>query len=326
MQSAELKTIESDLPNAGRPAVSIRHFASCITSVRPKRGRLLKCLAYLVLVIGGRFVAADEPKRLTHDGRQKQSPVFCWGGRELVYVDFADATLFQLRRLVVADGTSELLHSKSAPAEFEPTWSVDGENYAHLKLRGVLSISIVVRDRQGTLLHEIQPGGGFNGYRSPALAPDHSRLAFSYAEKGAQQIYSSQLNGEDRKQLTETTGINNWPCYSPDGRSIVFGSSRDGNFEIYRMNSDGLDARRLTDDPFQDIRPRFSPDGQRIAFTSHRDGNAEIYVMNADGSKPQRVTDNPERDDYAEWHPDGKSLVIVSERDGKHDLYLINVP
>jgi Tol biopolymer transport system component len=272
-----------------------------------------------------RFCSADEPVRLTLDGRQKSSPVFRDGGKELIYVDFADATLFQLKRLVMADGTSELLHPKSAAAEFEPIWSADGDAYAHLKLRGVLSVSIVVRDRQGNVLHEIQPGGGFNGYRSPALAPDHSRLAFSSADRGTQQIVSSSLAGEDRKALTESSGINNWPAYSPDGQWIVFGSSRDGNFEIYKMAADGSQTVRLTDSPFQDLRPRFSPDGKQIAFTSHRDGNAEIYVMNSDGSSPRRITDNEGRDDYADWHPDGTRLVVVCERDGQHDLYLLPV-
>lgn len=293
--------------------------------------RALTQAALFTLALGALLIAiapasAAEPQRLTHDGRQKSSPVFRNGGRELVYVDFADATLFQLRRLVLADGTSELLHPQVTSAEFEPTWSADGECYACLKLRGVLSIGIIVRDKQGATLCEISPGPGFAGYRSPALAPDHTRLAFSFAERGAQQIYSSQLDGQKRQQLTATTGINNWPSYAPDGRTIVFGSSRDGNFEIYRMNVDGSDPIRLTDDPFQDIRPRYSPDGRRIAFTSHRDGNAEIYVMQSDGSRPLRVTQNPDRDDYAEWHPDGKRLVIVSERDGHHDLYLVTAP
>lgn len=277
---------------------------------------------WLFMVSAG---SADEPLRLTHDGRQKSSPVFRNRGQEVVYVDFADRSLFQLRKLVIADGSTEKLHAESAAAEFEPTWSADGECYSYLKLRGVLSISIIVRDKQGAILNEIMPGGGFNGYRSPALSPDHSRLAFSYGERGAQQIYSAKLNGEDRKTLSESAGINNWPSYSPDGRSIVFGSSRDGNFEIYCMNVDGSNARRLTDNPFQDIRPRFSPDGRRIAFTSHRDGNAEIYVMNNDGSELRRVTDNDERDDYPEWHPDGQRLVIVSERNGEHDLYMVRL-
>lgn len=288
--------------------------------------RLGLLLCGLMLPFATFRATAADPLRLTHDGRQKSSPVFRDEGRELIYVDFADPTLFQLRRLLLADGTNELLHSGSTAVEFEPTWSADGERYAHLKLRGVLSISIVVRDRQGVTLGEIMPAGGFNGYRSPTLSPDHSRLAFSYAERGTQQIYSSGLNGEDCRQLTDSAGISNWPSFSPDGRSIVFGSSRDGNFEIYCMNADGSDLRRLTNSPFQDLRPRFSPDGLRIAFTSHRDGNSEIYVMKVDGSVLERVTESPERDDYAEWHPDGQQLVIVSECDGKHDLYLLSLP
>ncbi|MDB5336239.1 MAG: exported protein of unknown function [Planctomycetaceae bacterium] len=283
-------------------------------------------LALCCLVLSTTTATAAEPQQLTRDGRQKSSPVFRDGGKELVYAEFNDAALFQLHRLVLADGTNELLHAKSTSAEFEPAWSADGERYVFCKLRGVLSVGMIVCDRQGATLNEILPGGGFCGYRSPALSPDHSRLLFSYAERGTQQIYSSQLNGEDRKALTESTGLNNWPSYAPDGRSIVFGSSRDGNFEIYRMQPDGSDVRRLTDHPLQDSRPRFSPNGQRLAFTSHRDGNAEIYVMNGDGSNLQRITQNEGRDDYAEWHPDGKQLVIVSEREGKHDLYLVAVP
>lgn len=267
--------------------------------------------------------SGTEPRRLTHDGRQKSSPVFRDGGQEVVFVEFADATLFQLRRLVLADGKNELLHADSTTAEFEPTWSADGERYAYCRLRGVLSVSITIRDKAGAKLNEIMPGGGFCGFRSPSLAPDHSRLAFSYGERGTQQIYTCLLDGEDRKPLAEARGISNWPAYSPDGQSIVFGSSRDGNFEIYVMHADGSNVRRLTDNPFQDSRPKFSPDGRRIAFTSHRDGNAEIYVMNSDGSGQRRVTNNPDRDDYAEWHPDGQHLVIVSEQGGMQDLYLI---
>lgn len=266
-----------------------------------------------------------EPVRLTQDGRQKLSPVFRDAGREIVYAEFRDANLFQLRRLVLADGKNELLHPTSTSAEFEPSFSADGECYAHLKLRGVLSVGITVRDKLGAVLHELHPGNGFVGFRSPALSPDHSRLVFSYADRGTQQIYASKLNGDDRQVLAESRGINNWPSFAPDGKSIVFGSSRDGDFDIYLMNPDGSNLRRLTQSPQQDSRPKFSPDGKRIAFVSHRDGNAEIYIMNADGSDQQRVTDNQERDDFPDWHPDGERLVIVSERAGKHDLYLVDV-
>jgi dipeptidyl aminopeptidase/acylaminoacyl peptidase len=292
---------------------------------RPTR-RFSLAIVCCLLAAAGRGALAAEFEQLTHDGRQKFSPVFRDGGREIVFVELVNPTLYQLRRLVLAGGASEPLHAAASTSEFEPAWSADGECYAFLKTRSALSVSVVVCDRRGAKLGEILPADGFCGYRSPALAPDHSRVAFSYAEKGSQQIYSARHDGGDRRALTDSRGINNWPSYSPDGQAIVFGSSRDGNFEIYRMRADGSDARRLTDSPLQDIRPRFSPDGKRIAFTSHRDGNAEIYVMTADGAAPRRVTENEERDDYPDWHPDGERMVVVSEREGKFDLYLLRVP
>lgn len=268
-------------------------------------------------------------QRLTHDGRLKFTPFFRDGGKDVIFVELVNPTLYQIRRLALEGekaGHSEPLNADGKTSEFEPAWSADGECYAYLKTRAALSVSVVVRNRQGMQLGEILPADGFCGYRSPAVAPDHSRVAFSYAEKGAQQIYSSKLNGEDRKLLTPWSGISNWPSYTPDGHAIVFSSSRDGNYELYRMNADGSDVRRLTESPFQDIRPRISPDGSRIAFTSHRDGNAEVYVMNTDGTNPVRVTNSTERDDYPDWHPDGKRLIVVSERRGKHDLYIIGIP
>lgn len=286
---------------------------------------ILPAIVCGLLAVGTNGLAA-EMEQLTRDGRLKFSPVFRDGGREIVFVELVNPTLYQLRRLVLADGKNVALHANAPTSEFEPAASADGECYAFLKTRSALSVSIVTRDKRGVDLGEILPGEGFCGYSGPALAPDHARVAFSYAEQGTQQIYSAKIGGEDRKRLTDSRGLNNWPSFSPDGRWIVFGSSRDGNFEIYRMNVDGSDLRRLTESPYQDIRPRFSPDSRRIAFTSHRDGNAEIYVMNADGSAVQRVTRSEERDDYADWHPSGDRLVIVSERQGKHDLYLVNCP
>lgn len=275
------------------------------------------------LLVHGAGVHAADFKQLTVDGRLKFTPVFRDRGKEIIFVELINPTLYQLRRLTLTDGKNSALHVNAPTSEFEPACSADGECYAFLKTRAALSVSIVVRDRRGVDLGEILPGEGFCGYSGPALAPDHSHVAFSFAEQGSQQIYSAKLNGSDRKRLTDSRGLNNWPSYAPDGRSIVFSSSRDRNFEVYRMNVDGSGLCRLTDSPNQDIRPRFSPDGRRIAFTSHRDGNAEIYVMNADGSNPYRVTRNDERDDYADWHPQGDQLVVVSERRGRHDLYLV---
>ncbi len=269
-------------------------------------------------------LGAAEPIRLTTDGVLKASPVFINGEREIIYADLEKPEQWRLRRLNLATQTVEPLHPKAMNSEFEPAISADGRVIAFVKTTGTLSVSIAIRTLATETEAIIPPGAGFSGLRAPAVAPDGSRVAFSFAD-GAQHIYSVDASGQDRKALTNGAGINTEPSYSPDGKSIAFASTRDGNFEIYVMTADGGNVRRLTTSPYRDLRPHFSLDGQRITFTSHRDGNAEIYVMNADGTSPRRLTRNPDRDEYPAWHPDDKRLVFVSERDGEHDLWMIGV-
>jgi len=283
-----------------------------------------RCVALAVLVaLAGGTCAAEGPVRLTPDGRLKFSPVVVSGGREIVYVELANPTLYRLSRLNLADGSTVPLHADAQTSEFEPAFTSDGKIYAYLKTSGVLRVNLVIQEVGGAKRGEVPPADGFSGMRSPALAPDRERVVYSFHDGGRQQLFEVDFSGKSKWALTDSAGINNWPAFSPDGREIVFGSSRDGDFEIYRMPAAGGAAQRLTFSPKQDIRPRFSPDGKRIAFTSHRDGNAEIYVMNVDGSQQRRLTDSPDRDDYCDWYPDGKRLVIVSERAGRHDLYAI---
>ncbi len=291
----------------------------------PKISAALACAVLLSLLnVSGGPLSAAEPVRLTTDGVLKFSPVFFNGDREIIYADLEKPEQWRLQRLNVATRAIEPLHPKAATSEFEPAVSADGRVFAFLKTTGILSVSVVIRTITTETEAVVPPGAGFSGLRAPAVAPDGSRVAFSFAD-GPQHIYTVDAQGQDRKALTTGDGVNTEPCYSPDGKSIAFSSTRDGNFEIYFMDADGANVRRLTNSPYRDLRPRFSPDGKRIAFTSHHDGNAEVYVMRADGTTPRRLTRNPDRDDYPTWHPDGRRLVCVSEREGEHDVYLIDV-
>src|SRR5262245_15850422 len=287
---------------------------------------ILACGTTALLDTTRGWCADGAPRQITRDGRLKFSPVAIGLKDEILYCELADPTLYRITRLSLTDGTTRPLNPQAQTSEFDPAVSADGGGIAYLKTIGPLRVNLVIEDAAGAKLGEVAPGEGFSGMRSPAFSPDHSLVAYSFGERGRQQLFIVRSDGTGKKPLTDSGGINNWPAFSIDGREIVFASSRDGDFEIYRMTADGGDVRRLTDSPGQDIRPRFSPDGKRIAFTSHRDGNANVYIMNADGSAVTRVTDSSDRDDYPDWMPDGRRLVYVAEHDGRHDLFLVDAP
>lgn len=270
---------------------------------------------------------ADEPRKLTIDGHVKRDPVLAKAdGSELIFTMLEKPTQLRLMKLNLKTQHVAAVHPEETRSEFEATVSADGRYLAFVQNRGNLSLALVIKDLAENKQADIPPQGGFSGMHCPAIAPDLSRVIYSYPEDGRQHLFECNLRAEQRRRLVDSEGVNNWPHFAADGSRVVFGSSRDDDFEIYVMRPDGTDARRLTHSPGQDIRPKFSPDGKRIAFTSNRDGNYEIYLMQADGSGVQRLTNNPEQDDCACWHPDGRSLIIVSERKGRHDLYQIAVP
>jgi dipeptidyl aminopeptidase/acylaminoacyl peptidase len=283
-------------------------------------------LVLLITLAHARCFAA-EPVQLTTDGHSKRDPVFFNPeGTELLYVRLEKPNQLRLIRHSLVNQTSTPFHPAETRSEFEPAVSANGRYLSFVQNRGNLSLALVIDDLMENQTHEVPPGGGFSGVRSPAFVPDNSRLLFSYPEEGRQQIYSVDLQAKNRRTVIDSEGVNNWPHFSSDGKQFVFSSSRDDDYEIYVAQADGSHARRLTNSPGQDIRPRFSPDGNRIVFTSNRDGNYEIYLMNTDGGNLVRITNHPEQDDYAIWSPDGKRLVHMSERNGSFDFYQIEAP
>lgn len=282
-------------------------------------------LAILVVMMLPWSANGNDLRRLTQDGRLKRDPIFVDGGNHVVYGVDETTDRIRLMRMDLKTGNVTPFHTEASRSELEIAFSPEGRYYAVVENTGNLTLKLVIRDTEAGRTAEVKCQGR-GGFRSPVFSPDGTRVVYSHPEKGSQQLFSVNVDGQDRRTLTESRGIDNWPSFSPDGQTLVFASSRDGNFEIYAKQLKGTTAVRLTDSPTQDIRPVISPDGKQIAFTSTRTGNHEIFVMNLDGSNVRQVTKHPERDDYPSWHPDGHQLLFVSERGGRFDLYTCDLP
>ena len=300
---------------------------SCRRFRGPAWGRKQSVLTILGLaLLVSHDAAHGEPKRLTSDGILKRDPHFIDGGKALLYGYDEQDDLVRVMRLDLETGKSDpFVADVGDKHHIEPKISPDGRFMSVTECTGNLTAKLVIRNlEQRKDVYITHSGRG--GTRSPVFTPDSKRVVYAFAETGPQQLWSVQVDGTEKKQLTQSEGVSNWPSFTPDGKTLVFSNSRENNYEIYSMSADGSGEKRLTENTIMDIRPIVSPDGRQIAFTSTRDGGYNVYVMNIDGSDVRNLTSGLDRDDYPSWHPDGRHVVIVSEKGGRFDLYLHEVP
>lgn len=93
-------------------------------------------------------------------------------------------------------------------------------------------------------------GGKIDGI-GVAFAPD-GRIVYSSIVSGNLDIWISDANGANKKQLTNNDSADLYPCVSSDGKHIFFLSDRDGgNQNLWRMNLDGGEQKRLFNGGFQ---------------------------------------------------------------------------
>lgn len=283
------------------------------------------CVA-VIFAVTARMSFAAEPHRLTNDGRVKRNPVYMGSDSpELLYAVLERPAQLRLMKFNLQTNISSPLHPDERRSEFDPDVSRDGRWLTFVQSRGNLSLALVSQDLKENRQFEVGPAGGFSGLHSPAIAPDNSRIVYSFPDQGRQHLLTCTIECKDAKRLIDTDGVNNWPSFSPEGRELCYSSTRDGNYDLYISLADGSNSRRLTNNPTQDIRPKWSPDGRRIAFVSNRDGNYELYTVRPDGSDLVRITSHPEQDNYPSWSPDSRHIIFVGERDGQHDLFKVSV-
>ncbi|MBB6093727.1 Tol biopolymer transport system component [Povalibacter uvarum] len=123
--------------------------------------------------------------------------------------------------------------------------------------------------------------------RSPQFSPDGSRLLYLSDETGADNVWTSALNGSDPKQVSkETLAMVTGPAWSPEGDSIIATRTNASVFEmrtsaIHRFSMAGGTDELIVESPkngkdLQEARP--SPDGRYLYYTERRGGDHYVYV------------------------------------------------
>jgi serine/threonine protein kinase/Tol biopolymer transport system component len=119
----------------------------------------------------------------------------------------------------------------------------------------------------------------------PDVSPDGQRLAFVSDRSGSDELWTSDLNGLDLRQVTRLDGRLAHPTWSADGKSIGFVTY--GKVQaIWRVAAGGGQPVRITDGPAD--HPRFSPDGKWLlcyyrSRIRNRSGRSPSFLLTEKG-------------------------------------------
>jgi eukaryotic-like serine/threonine-protein kinase len=137
---------------------------------------------------------------------------------------------------------------------------------------------------------------------------------WSYMNRTASTNTNAYIEARKVLQITNWSGLDDFPSLSPDGNTVAYCSDRSGSFEIYvQQLTPGAKEIQLTNDGGQNFQPTFSPDGQRIAYYSKQRGG--ILIIPAMGGEAKQITDFGS---HPAWSPDGRQIAFQSNL--LHDL------
>lgn len=146
---------------------------------------------------------------------------------------------------------------------------------------------------------------GTSRYYGLSWTPDN-RLLYTSSTGGNLDIYVSDADGNNQKQLTVNAATNLNPLATADGRYIVFSSDRgDAGYNIWRMNADGSNLKQLTHGSYEG-NPQLTPDGRWVVYASWQTGKPTIWKVSIDGGEPVQLTDKYSQAPVVS--PDGKQI------------------
>ncbi|NBR48025.1 biopolymer transporter Tol [bacterium] len=180
---------------------------------------------------------------------------------------------------------------------------------------------VVTDNRGGVLLQKTYSGvETLTGQHGIAA----SKFAFVSNRTGAKEIYISDYDGANQRQITQEKAISVAPAISPDASRIAYTGYQSGYADIYLIDLHSGARSPIMKFPGTNSGASFSPDGSRIACTLSRDGNPELYIAAANGSGARRLTRSRGVESSPSWSPDGVEIVYSSDDTGGPQLYRIS--
>ena len=179
--------------------------------------------------------------------------------------------------------------------------------------------------------------------------PERNDHKYVWPIYSSYDIYVSDINGNMKRQLTNSPGYDAEGTVSPDGKKIVFTSTRSGDLELWTMDLNGKNLHQVTHELGYDGGACFSPDSKKLVFRASRPKTPdeikeykdllknglvmpiklEIFTCNVDGSDLKQITHLGK----ANWAPcynhKGDKIIFSSNYEGtkgfNFNLYTVDL-
>ena len=127
---------------------------------------------------------------------------------------------------------------------------------------------------------------------APRFSPNGKKLFFLLPIKEVKYFFTN-LENNQKYQITKNKYINTSPYFSPDGKNIVFSSDRAGKQNLYikKIEKKSSKEERITFGQGNYATPVWSPRGDYIAFTKSYKKNFYIGLIKADGKGERLISE-----------------------------------
>ena len=121
-----------------------------------------------------------------------------------------------------------------------------------------------------------------------AWTPD-GRVVYVSRANGQSQIWITNADGTDKKQITFDSSWKGRLSVSPDGRYVVFAARRNDLFNIWRMDIGGGNEVQLSRGRQNGV-PQITSDSRWVVYASF-DGKPTLWKVPITGGEPVQLTD-----------------------------------
>lgn len=139
------------------------------------------------------------------------------------------------------------------------------------------------------------------------------------------EIYVSQLDGTEKRKITNNRTINLFPSWAPDGKGIVYTSYKKGVPQFLSFNLESQRETAISTHRGLNLGGRWSPDEKSLIIPLERGRNVDLFLLNPRGGIEQRLTRNAGIDVSPTWSPGGDRIAFVSDRHGSPQIYILTL-